>query len=942
MTVRTRDTRPPEPTVRPARTRGAARLAQAAMWPLILGVCGGALAVVAHKWTLAAEILGLGLALTVPLGAAAAAASARRHRFDPWPAVITAGILATPLAWLAFPVLGLGWARIPMLVLALLSLARAIMTARRHRRRTATWRRWAQSLSPVLAQGAGQHEQVLAGLAGTAGAERITSPHFGAAPGAAWTLTIDAWDGTEVAEARLRLPSHDDISGPDFLAKIKDVLLRRVGVHVTLSVDTVADEIRIKAGVEDTEPEEETLEDLAEERVKGAAGMFLKNVKVTAMELVEAAAETVVLDAGYGTAGAGRALQRFTIAYEPTKFTTSAEQRAKFTQHMATQLTGDPDRLRDKWQVDRDQVTFWLRREFPTMIPAPRYTKAELKDMFGDRVVLGYGEDEDGDPAGYALSKTTLPHGGVIGPTGGGKTQLLLLIAMRAAYLGVEVWGADPKRIELLGLRGWPNITRIATRVPDMIQLVQDAYDEMYTRIDDVAAGRIRKQDLKRLLLILDEYFVFCMLVAAWHAANRGKDDPKEHPVFRQIGELLALSRALNINVVLGVQRPDATLFNDGARDNIGWWAALGQLSPQGAYMVWRDSHTGTDLPLDQPGLATVTTVKGPRRAKVHYVPNPADALTGDLSEEDMEILRGMLPEGADWDGPLPESAPDPGFEDSAAAAEATATDPLAGFLFLLQLALQARTAHLTAVPAGGAPANGRDAARYGWGPGPGGGQLEPAGTWIGTVEDTADGRRVYLHPARAYEAAAKYAEELGEPLTLARNDIDAALRNSGLLKTEKGKDGTRYTVRRPLPGNDLGGEARQRVWDIPEDTIVGSSPDDSTAQDEEAAPGTGKQATPVPAPPGPAPAAGPAPRRDRYARAADLAADQRIILRFNDGESATATVFSVDEDQETPVGPDGLPRLQLNYIDDIDGPGFVSGIRADHPIELEQPDDQA
>jgi hypothetical protein len=909
-------------------------------------VFGGAMAVAGHRYGLAIAAAGLGCVAAAPFLLAAAVMHARQLRFNPWPLILAAGLAVTAVTWRILSVIGPGWARFPLLALAAWLGWRGIRACLRHQHRTAAYRRFAQALSPVLSQSVGQQEQVLAGLAGTARAERVTAPHYGAAPNAAWSLAITRWAGADVAEFALKLPAHDDITLPDFLARIKDALARKTGArHIRLHVDPLRDQItgEITDGSEENSPA--TLAERAAERVKVTAGMLLKGVKVEELEVDE---DTAV--PGNGIAGAGQAIRDVTISYDPTKLVTLADSRDKITQHMSTQLTGEPGRLRADWQVDTETVRFRLRRQFPGLIPAPVLTPGQLREMFGDRVVLACAEDEDGDPLGFALSKTTLPHGGVIGPTGGGKTQLLLLLAIRAAWLGVEVWGADPKMIELMGLRGWPNVTKIATRIRDIVKLVGDAHAEMYTRINDIAAGRKRRSDLRRLLVIIDEYFVFRMLLNSWWAGERTKDDPKEHPAVGQIAELLALCRGLNMNILVGVQRPDAVLFDTGARDNIGWWASMGCLSPQGAQMTWGDYHTGTDLPPDEPGLCTMTSAKGPVRAKVHYVPNPADLLVGSMSGEDMRFLQSMLPPGTTWTGPLLAGDPDPGFEDSAAAEGVIAADPVEGFLLLLRMALSSRTAHLTAAPGGGQPGTG-EPARYGWGPGPGG-LPEPGGTFIGSVEQTKSGRRVYLYPEHAYDVAVSFAAELTESFGLDRKQLDEAMRNSGLLATEGTKDEPRYTVRRNLPGSGLPGDPRKRVWDIPEDVLLGGGPapvtiaarppapapagDDaeSAAAGGQQPPGPGRVARP--ASPAQAP---PAPDPVRFRRAGDLADGDRIILAFDDGEILAATVYSLEPDPTAATSPeaDGTPRLVLNYIDDHHAPGWVR-TRADHPIRLEQP----
>jgi hypothetical protein len=288
-----------------------------------------------------------------------------------------------------------------------------------------------------------------------------------------------------------------------------------------------------------------------------------------------------------------------------------------------------------------------------------------------------------------------------------------------------------------------------------------------------------------------------------------------------------------------------------------------------------------------------------------------------------------MLPPGTTWDGPLP-AAPDPGFEDSAAAGDAITADPVTGFLFLLQLALSARTAHLTVVPAGGAPAAGDLASCYGWGPGPGG-RPEPGGTWIGAVEETKDGRRVYLRPQQAYDVACRYAEELADSFELTRAQLDDALRKSGLLKTEKTKEGTRYTVRRPLPGADTDGDDRQRVWDIPEEALLGGGPASAPAAHPRGASAALRTALAE------LPAATPAPV---FRPAGELKEGQRIVLNFTDGQALAATVYSLDPDptSQSRPEPDGISRRILNYIGDNGEPGFVR-VRSDHPIRMAGPE---
>jgi len=76
--------------------------------------------------------------------------------------------------------------------------------------------------------------------------------------------------------------------------------------------------------------------------------------------------------------------------------------------------------------------------------------------------------------------------------------------------------------------------------------------------------------------------------------------------------------------------------------------------------------------------------------------------------------------------------------------------------------------------------------------------ELRPQGPCIGYVryDDTV----VYLHPEKAYEVAAKFAQGLGEPLGVSERTMRAHLWENGYL-AERGKDKATYSVRTTLGG---------------------------------------------------------------------------------------------------------------------------------------------
>jgi len=922
----------PAPTVRLARGQASSWLARAALVPLVIGTFGAALAVIGRHYPAAVAIAAAGTALAAVPAAAAAVLAVRQARLNPWPALAATATVTLLAGWWALPAAGAGWARLPLVPAAAAALWLSARGARAHRRKTKTIHRWAQALAPVLAQKPEQVEQVIAGLARTAEARRVTDPHYAAAPGAAWSLRVTRWDGDQVTCFTLRLPAHDDITTPEFLQRIKGSLERRLGVHVKLRVDALRDEIAgdVLDGPEKEEEAEKDRQERAVDAAEQAAGDWLKGVKVTVMQWQEEDPEEPE------DAGPAWPLQEFVLTFAHSRQLTQPHNRDQLRIHLGMQMYNDPAILRADWNLPKNRVVLRKRASFPAVIP---FHPVDTTPLLGDLVVIAYGTTEDGAHAYIQLSETDAPHALITGGTGTGKSVLLRLIALGAARQGIDVRGCDPKRVEMRGWRGWPNITGVATRVRDMIKLVDDTYDEMHDRYTQIEEGEAREEDYRRVLLIIDEFLMFGMIVNDWWAEERtrlGGNQPKEHPVMRKVRGLVVMARGGVMNLVLATQRGDADIFPEGVRDSIGARVAMGRQSQQSAQMMFGDAQTGRDVPQGARGVGTALGPDGPARVKVGWLPDPAkwDDPKRPLSDEDRQLLLDMLPPGASWDGPLPFQAPDPGFEDTSPDSAGAAGKAHVRLLYLARAAMLTRDAHLTDGGTGGAPAGGALAAHYGWYPGADG-ALRPAGTWIGCAAGDPDDRRVYLHPQRVLQVVTDIAGNMGVPWPFKRADVDAALRGAELLREDTSGGERRYTVLRPVPGNDLEGkDRRQRVWDIPEDELIGDALADA------ATPPGAPPAAPAP-PPGavarPASAA-PLPAVPQARDAEDLTDGDRVVLFFDDGQKINATIYSLEDDPDGPDA-DGTQRYVLNYIDDATRePGTVPGVRGDYPIRLAPP----
>lgn len=920
--MRSTATQPPQapaPTVRPPGHRAARGLSLAGTWALLIGVCGGAglFLLGRHTIALALAVPGLTAAAGLYTAAAVTALRARRRRVSPAVAIIPLAVAAVA-AWYTLPLAGLSWLRLLVLPAILTAAWRAARAGLRGRGRRAVEHRITQVLSPVLAQSASQVEQVMGGITGVLHPGRATAPHYGVAPHAAWQFRATRWDGTRILGAELLLPVHKEIANPDFLAEIRRALARAGLENVQLSVDPLHDLIRMDFDPPPAPPvNEATRKQAAARRAATAIAQVLgqkdDQVAVEVLDWDEIAA--AASDPAVATP-----LKCFLVTYRQTPKVTSSASQELLRAHMSLQLFGDDSALRAVWMLAVDQVMFTRRTEFPDRIV---HRPVDIPALFGGKVVIPHCTTDDGNLAGWQWSDTDAPHELVSGPTGTGKSVDMRTVMIEAARQGADVRGLDPKRVEMRGLRGWPNITRIATRVPEMTAVIEDTFADMMDRYDQIERGEAAEEDFDWIGLFIDEHIMLTLLISDWWAAQpHAPGDPKEHPVFRKLVALLVLARGARIRVRIHSQRVDATLFNDrvlgGVRDNLAARVALGRQTQQSAQMMFGDANVGRDIPLGAVAQGTVLGPFGLVRAKMHWLPDPAK--WDRLSAEDRQLLLDMLPPGSHWDGPEPWR---PTAEDEAQVRP----DPAGRLAFFVRTALRTREAYLTDAATGGPPAAGSDGAYYGWSLSAAG-TPEHAGTWIGCAASTPDGPRVYLHPDRVLDAVIRLAGPLEIPFPYGRADLDLALHSSGMLRTEQADGKTRRTVRRQLPGNDLGlSDDRQRVWDLPAGNFIGDIfTGDGSADVPAVMPAMPAAADPAPGPGAP------------FAEACQLTEGTRIVVVDDAGRTVTATVLFTSQDGDGLVidyEPEGS-----DDSGDGGGGGTVGSIRVQpqQHIRLAQP----
>ena len=301
-----------------------------------------------------------------------------------------------------------------------------------------------------------------------------------------------------------------------------------------------------------------------------------------------------------GTSDDGaRELRGLDVTHQAGAKVAAAQFRHRVERVVSTML---PGRWRARWDLVGDAVRFEVRPALPQLVALPT---AAVTDATRFRLPMAIGED--GQVITWNLRGSGI-HCMVVGRTGTGKTVVIRDLVLGACVRQWPVWICDPKRVEFMGLRGWPNVQVVATTVEDQVALIYRAWEEMERRYAQVEAGQADEDDFEPLILVLDEYRDFMGSVADWYARIKVRGMPAKCPVFEKVASLARKGRTGRVHVVLGTQRPDADFLGGEMRDNFATRISLGPLSPQGAVMMWEAPYLGVSVPRRIPGRGTAVT----------------------------------------------------------------------------------------------------------------------------------------------------------------------------------------------------------------------------------------------------------------------------------------------------------------------------------------------
>lgn len=200
------------------------------------------------------------------------------------------------------------------------------------------------------------------------------------------------------------------------------------------------------------------------------------------------------------------------------------------------------------------------------------------------------------------INISTAPHALIGGSTGSGKS-----IIFRNYFLHTlrhkEAWSVfaiDLKRVEFSPYKKLPQVDSIATtheEAFDMLRFLKKQLDKRYLDMENERVNHFLalKKPSKAIMLIIDEAAL--LLSQDGSKTEEGKRLNEEKVEMQSIlGSLARLGRAAGIHVVVGTQRPDATIFPGELRANLDTKLAAGKMDSTPSMMVL-GSSMATKIP---------------------------------------------------------------------------------------------------------------------------------------------------------------------------------------------------------------------------------------------------------------------------------------------------------------------------------------------------------
>ncbi|MBC2369720.1 hypothetical protein HBP99_13820 [Listeria booriae] len=224
-----------------------------------------------------------------------------------------------------------------------------------------------------------------------------------------------------------------------------------------------------------------------------------------------------------------------------------------------------------------DLITKTVQRSFIVydMIAEFNRDRLSIKDITVDGYTIPLMKDVEWNVA-------KVPHGLVIGGTGGGKTYFLFTLIIALLKINANLFIFDIKRSALSALANvLPNVkikpTGMMRTMREFYEAMLKRYDYMKSLPEYIAGKDFSYYQLQANVLIIDE---FVALISALPKEEQAK-------FYNYLRQIILMGREAGYFVILTTQRPDASFMPGDIRDQLSLRVALGSLTAEGYRMAF-------------------------------------------------------------------------------------------------------------------------------------------------------------------------------------------------------------------------------------------------------------------------------------------------------------------------------------------------------------------
>lgn len=228
--------------------------------------------------------------------------------------------------------------------------------------------------------------------------------------------------------------------------------------------------------------------------------------------------------------------------------------------------------------------------DLPDVIPF-EYVKSEKvcigKDLHGELVFMEFSDE--------------FPHWLIAGTAGSGKSNTLHVILNQIFYNNLG-------RVFIVDLKAgvefdqYKDHATVVDNVDNVGILLDKLLEEMYSRFE--VMKKYRKADFERVFLVIDEYAQLA----------------REKDLVMKLDELLRLSRAVKIHIIISTQKPDAKTLDTRLKANIQGIIGLRAMNQYESRIII--GHSGLEN-LGKPGRAIIRD-RDEKEIQIFYF-EPAD-----------------------------------------------------------------------------------------------------------------------------------------------------------------------------------------------------------------------------------------------------------------------------------------------------------------------------